>query len=215
MTKTTEKNIYQKINSVMRAEYYVKKDASVQGYKAVTHDAVTAHLHDAIVEAGIVISTSLIESTNAIVGKTSSGTNIVRYDAKYEVSFINIDEPSDRHLMIIEAHANDYGDKAPGKALSYATKSALLKIFFLEAGVNDEARIDAKRDAEKPKITKEQANIINAMVGDNGLDSVKFMGWIKKSMKAESIADLSAVAYDDVIKQLERSIKLHEDKQNA
>ena len=34
----SELNIYQRINKVMQEVKYAQKDASVQGYKAVTHD---------------------------------------------------------------------------------------------------------------------------------------------------------------------------------
>ena len=39
------------------------------------------------------------------------------------------------------AHANDHGDKAPGKSLSYATKGAILKALMIETGETDEGRI--------------------------------------------------------------------------
>lgn len=35
----------------------------------------------------------------------------------------------------------DEGDKAPGKGVSYATKNAMLKMFSIETGEDDEGRI--------------------------------------------------------------------------
>ncbi len=52
-----------------------------------------------------------------------------------------MDEPTDRITVRLDAHADDYGDKAPGKALSYATKYAILKVLMLESGENEEGRI--------------------------------------------------------------------------
>ena len=46
------KNIYQRINAVMNKVKYVKKDASVSGYKAVTHDKVVSECRQALVDEG-------------------------------------------------------------------------------------------------------------------------------------------------------------------
>ena len=55
----SEKNIYQRINAVMKDVEYVQKDAAITGggvnYKAVTHDMVTAVVRKSMVEHGIVI----------------------------------------------------------------------------------------------------------------------------------------------------------------
>jgi hypothetical protein len=42
--------------------------------------------------------------------------------------------------LVIEAHAIDQGDKAPGKALSYAKKYAVLKLLEIESGEGEEER---------------------------------------------------------------------------
>jgi hypothetical protein len=62
------------------------------------------------------------------------------YSGDYIVHFVNIDDPKDTASVSINAHAADNGDKAPGKAASYATKYAMLKMFSLETGENDEQR---------------------------------------------------------------------------
>jgi hypothetical protein len=75
---------------------------------------------------------------------TKNGVPIIRYEATYDVAFINCDDPAHRVTLRIEAHALDQGDKAPGKAISYATKYAMLKLFSIETGEDDEQRIPAK-----------------------------------------------------------------------
>ena len=72
------------------------------------------------------------------------------YSGDYAVHFVNIDQPEDRVTICINAHAADNGDKAPGKCASYATKSAMLKMFSLETGENEESRI-APPPEPKPK----------------------------------------------------------------
>ena len=140
-------NIYQRINEVMRKVSYIKKETSVNGggasYKAVTRDSVVAALREQIVQAGIVVETSQISGEWTVLRDMNAQPQPVKmglYKGFYEVRFINIDKPEDRAVMNIEAHANDNGDKAPGKAATYAEKTALLKQFLLETGLNDEER---------------------------------------------------------------------------
>ena len=141
-------NIYQRLNEVRKAVSYIQKDKEVRGggsYLAVTHDAVTAAVRDHLVKHGVIIAPHLAESKVIETGTTtSSGVPIIRYEGTYDICFINCDEPSDRHVMRLEAHALDFGDKAPGKAISYATKYAMLKLFSIETGDAEEERIPSK-----------------------------------------------------------------------
>ena len=68
------------------------------------------------------------------------GAKQQRYDATYSFDFVNADDPTDRLTIVIESHAMDNADKAPGKALSYAKKYALLKLFEIETGEDEESR---------------------------------------------------------------------------
>lgn len=141
-------NIYQRLNEVRKAVSYIQKDARVQGggnYAAITHDAVTAAVRDHLVSNGIMVVPTLHQSKVTDTGTTtSSGVPIIRYEASYFIAFVNCDEPSDTVTMLIESHAMDQGDKAPGKAISYATKYAMLKLFSIETGESEEERIPAK-----------------------------------------------------------------------
>lgn len=135
-------NIYQRINAVQRAIGYIQKDRSVStgggSYKAVSHDAVIALLRPHLIEHGIVVTTSLFGDQEFDLPLEGSKQRLFR--AEFRVSFINVDEPADRFVVIVPAHALDNGDKAPGKAISYATKYALLKTFALETGEDEESR---------------------------------------------------------------------------
>lgn len=148
----SEKNIYQRINEVRKKVAYVRKDAKVQGqYMAVTHDAVTAIVRTALIEEGVVIIPALISSRFVETGTVSAKSiPFMRYEGWYEVAFINVDNGEDRIVMPIEAHAIDQGDKAPGKCLSYATKYAMLKLFNLETGEDDEGRAEQKKLKHAP-----------------------------------------------------------------
>jgi hypothetical protein len=139
-------NLYQKINEVRKAINYIKKDKSVStgssSYKAVTHDQVTGMVRPAMIEHGIVCYPVLVSSLmNPKEVKADMETaKQARYEATYDFVFVNADEPSETITIRIESHAMDNADKAPGKALSYAKKYAILKLFEIETGEDEESR---------------------------------------------------------------------------
>lgn len=134
-------NLLQRINEVRKAIGYVQKDKAVStgggSYKAVTHDQVTAVLRKHMAEHGIVSWPNLVESESR---PREEGAKQFRYEATYDFTFANVDDPNDSIVIRIQAHAMDNADKAPGKALSYASKYAMLKLFNLETGEDEESR---------------------------------------------------------------------------
>ena len=141
-------NILQRLNEVRKAVSYIQKDGRITrggDYAVVTHDAVTAAVRDHLVDNGVIVAPTLVSSRYTDTGTTTAnGVPIKLYEATYDISFCNCDDPQDRLTMRMESHALDQGDKAPGKAISYATKYALLKVFSIETGESEEERIPAK-----------------------------------------------------------------------
>lgn len=141
------RNLFQRINEVRKAIGYVQKDKSVStgtsgSYKAVTHDQVTAMVRSHMIDAGIVcypiLVASRVSDTMDKDGKIPCRN--IRYEATYDFTFINCDDPKDAITLRIESHAIDNQDKSPGKALSYAKKYAILKLFEIETGEDEESR---------------------------------------------------------------------------
>lgn len=148
-------NIYQRLREVMKQVAYIKKDKEVAGagggYMAITHDMVTAVVRPHFVAQGIVVVPRLLSGVVVdTTRKTKAGSPIIRYEGMYEVSFVNVDDPADVCTIPVAAHAEDQGDKAPGKALSYATKYGILKALLLESGENDESRVQPLEDEPEP-----------------------------------------------------------------
>ena len=149
-------NIYQRINAVRKAINYIQKDKSVSAgpagsYRAVTHDAVTGMIRQHLVEHGIIIAPTLIDS---VFHAKEEGAKQRLYSASYDVRFINMDAPDECVTIRIESHALDNGDKAPGKAISYATKYAILKLFNIETGEDEESRYQREEFDALPYIDK-------------------------------------------------------------
>lgn len=175
-------NIYQRINEVKKEVSYVKKDAKIQGYTAVTHDQVTAVLREAMVEHGIITKQSLLKSTFEPTGdETGKGSKWMLYTGVYEISFINVDDPESIFPILVESQALDLGDKASGKAMSYAMKYALLKTFSLETGENEESRQDDFRQKREDKqlISEDDVIKLQQLIEETGSDESKFLSVFK------------------------------------
>lgn len=118
-------NIYQRLAAAMRKVEYVQKEKkSGMRYSIVSHDAVTAKVRPALLDAGVVYHPHAMT-----VGQTGNRTEVTM-----TVRFVNIDEPD----QFIDVPSAGYGiddqDKGIGKAISYAGKYALLKALGLETG---------------------------------------------------------------------------------
>ena len=198
-------NIYQRLNAVRDAVKYLQKDKAVQGYKAITHDAVTAACREHLIKHGVMIVPDQVSSLATDVGKTQSGATIIRYEARYNIRFVNIENPDDCVSMQIEAHANDHGDKAPGKALSYAVKYAMLKLLSIETGENEESRVEIAKGLEP--ITAQQATEIAKRVESLGLDESKVIEWMRRTLKVSSYDDLNANGYRELSRMLDKKEK--------
>ena len=161
-------NLYQKINEIRKEVDYIQKDKSVStgggSYKAVTHDAVTSILRNHLNKHGIICVPNLIKSqAHDRVGDAKQ----FRYDATYAFEFINAETPEERLTITIEAHSMDNADKAPGKAISYAKKYAVLKLFEIETGEDEESRY-----------------------ADNSMDDGEIIALLKSVDTASSVDDL-------------------------
>ena len=199
--KGSSMNIYQRINAVRKAINYIQKDKSVSAgpagsYRAVTHDAVTGMIRQHLVEHGIIIAPTLIDS---VFHAKEEGAKQRLYSASYDVRFINMDAPDECVTIRIEAHSLDNGDKAPGKAISYATKYAILKLFNIETGEDEESRYQREEFDVTPHLDK--------IAAADSLDSLK-SEYVTAYTAAQNAGDKEAsrtimAAKDNRKKQLE------------
>jgi hypothetical protein len=191
----SELNIYQRLNKVREAVKYIQKDAKVQSYRAITHDMVTSEVRPHLIEHGIIVELNQLTAELRDTGKaTSNGTPFTVYLGTYKIDFVNADDPKDRASVTIGAIAEDQGDKGPGKAVSYATKYALLKILSIETGESDESRQDQKPEY----ISDDQVIEIKDLIKEKIVDEKKFLEFAK----ASSIEKIWQSNYSNLITQL-------------
>lgn len=204
----SDKNIYQRINAVMDKITYVKKDANISGggqnYKAVTHDNVTAQLRAHLVEEGVVVHLEQLKSEMLIKRDVKNDIKMHLYSGDYAISFVNIDTPEDRVTVTINAHAADNGDKAPGKAASYATKYAMLKLFSIETGENEESRT-----YEAPEYTEIQKAELDELLETN--NAIGFVGFSKTAGNDVMMALNSSFAKGSISQAKAKMKKLESD----
>lgn len=186
-------NIYQRINAVMKEVTYVQKDKEVDGggqrYRAVTHDKVVSVCRAALVKHGVVIQASQ-RAGELLIRRDGVNVKMHLYQGDYTVCFVNVDKPDEKISVDVQAHAQDNGDKAPGKALTYATKSAILKVLMLETGEDDESRAGSGSEIDTDAL-KLQIDAINDL--DKLRDFRK--EWADKCAKAKDLtawADIKA-----------------------
>lgn len=193
-------NIYQRINEIRKKVAYIQKDKNVEGYKAITHDMVTSEIRPHLIENGVVIVVSETSGELRDTGKkTKSGTPITAYIAKYDVSFVNIDDPKDKVTVNIGSMAEDHGDKSPGKAISYAAKYAILKVFSIETGESDESRQEQKPVC----ISEDQQVEINDLLSETNSDIDKFLRFVG----AKSVGLITADKYKKAVSALKKKLE--------
>lgn len=146
-TEQSKLNIYQRINEVRKANAFIKKKKEVDGkYKVVTHDQVTSEVREDFIKHGIVVEPYMAEGVTKqdTLLFTKMKQPIIRFESIWDVHFVNVDNPTERATVRVAAHALDTGDKAPGKACSYAVKMAMLKVLSIETGEDEEGREEGK-----------------------------------------------------------------------
>ena len=113
--------------------------------------------------------------------------------------FVNIDNPEEYIDIVSYGDGVDSQDKAPGKAMTYADKYALLKAYKIETG--DDPDKDPSGEMKKPleKLASEaQINRIKELVSE---DKFPIMF---KTYNVSGFADLTEEQAADIIRKKER-----------
>ena len=149
-----EMNVHQRLAQAMNEVRYIQKEDLKKGmqYRVVTHDAVTAKVRPALLNAGIVYYP---QNMNCV-------QNGNRSEMTLDLRFINIDRPEDCFDVPCVGYGIDGQDKGPGKAISYCVKMGLLKTLGLETGEDPDLDQKTEHVPElapdgSPVLTLEQA----------------------------------------------------------
>jgi len=160
----SDKNIYQRINAVMNDCDYLQKKQAQQG-KGTKYDEVIAMIRSLLIKHGVVMV--MRQKSFDIIGGVE-GTKQKTYQGEYELDLVNIDKPDEKVTHTAFAHGMDGGDKAPGKAHTYAAKLMLIKGFAIETGEDEESRAE-KQDKLNTIDDHAQAFLAQMIDGDQHL----------------------------------------------
>ena len=144
-------NIHQRMHGVMSEIAAVTKDEKVsvggsRSYKGMSHDGVVRAVRSILLAHGVVVYPSVIsqEVDYYDVEKTYQGdTKVTQWTSimvTMETRFQNIEDSDDYVVVKSIGQGVDNGDKAPGKASSYAKKYGILQALLLETQDGDEQR---------------------------------------------------------------------------
>lgn len=185
-------NIFQRINAVMFEVYYVQKESKKVNnqFTFVSHDAVAKALHGPMAHNGIAMIPTIKEISQ-------DGNRTV---VKVSIDFVNIDEPMDRVTVEYWGYGIDQQDKGVGKAISYAVKYALLKVFCLETG--DDIERDSI-DYEPAKLSKDQIAQMELLLNGNLAIRERVLKW----QGVDEVKDMLAANFDIVMKEVKKYVE--------
>jgi hypothetical protein len=152
-----KRNIYQRVNAVMQAVERIQKDSKPKSgpqYRYASQAAILEAVRPHLIEQGIVIIPSVMQSRNEsvqVVRDSGKQASEVRTEIDLKMTFVNMDNPEDRFDACFPGIGIDSGDKGPGKALAYAFKYGLLKMFIIP--LSDEPENDASNNitSQRPR----------------------------------------------------------------
>lgn len=209
-------NIYKKMQLATAQIETVAKNLKVEmvkgSYKAVGEGDVLRAVKPIEADLGIysyplsrkVIETATLTTVREYNGnKTESNQLFMRLETVYR--FVNVDNPEEYIDITTYGDGVDSQDKAPGKAMTYADKYALLKAYKIETGDDPDKdgsgelknvankKIEKAIKAEVVEVaTKEQIDLLA-----NLLPSVREQ--MLKFYKVESLKDIPSAEAEKVI----------------
>lgn len=151
--RDTSASIYQRVLAIMSEVGFLEKDKiheirkegkKLGEFPYISHDAVTAHIRSGFVRHGVLRIPTVTKSSN-------DGN---RTELEVTTAFVNVDKPGDRIEIQTVGYGIDRSDKGPGKALSYAVKTAELKLFMLNS-VDDIEKDSTAHDPDKPRVSQQ------------------------------------------------------------
>jgi hypothetical protein len=202
-----EMNLFEKMLAITDEIGVVAKNLEVatgagRSYKAVNERDVLDAVRPIEVKYGVysyakerhIITDEVLtkESTDRNGEAKKTNSFFMRVETVFE--FVNVDNPEERITTVVYGDGIDTGDKAPGKAMTYSDKYALLKAYKISTG--DDPDKDAspetgyevkveKASASQIKLIKELVTDITSMLAYCGVENIED---ITKSQAAEIIS---------------------------
>lgn len=184
-------NIYEKMMRITNELGVIEKGLKVEvsktrSYKAVSErdilDAIKP-LEEKYKVYSYPVNRKVIDSGN-LVSETDYGTKNTTYlRIETEYTFINIEEPSESITITTYGDGMDTGDKAPGKAMTYADKYALMKAYKISTGDDPDKEASPEngyKKVEGRKINLKELGILQQTIAKYNLTDERINEILKK-----------------------------------
>ena len=205
-------NIYQKMSAITEEITRVAKNLNVgtgkSQYKAVGEADVLSAVKPIEIKHGVysypvsrkVIDTNVLTTTSTYNDQVTEKNQLfMRVETIYR--FVNMENPDEYIEITTYGDGVDSQDKAPGKAMTYADKYALLKAYKIETGE------DPDQNASEP-LTKVQNTSNNKKASPKQVELLakKYTGEdlakLLEVNKIEKLEDISMTKASELIKKL-------------
>ncbi len=205
-------NIYEKLQAITQEITNVSKNLNVgygkSSYKAVSEADVLAAVRPAEAKFKVysypvhreVIDSAVLTS----VDRDGNEKRQLFMRVKTVYRFVDMDKPGDFVDMITYGDGVDPGDKAPGKAMTYADKYGLLKAYKIITGDDpDQKASETLKSFEQKadeKVTEIQALALSRTLESMGINIPTLL----KQYKVNNVSDLTQKQHSDIIRKLEK-----------
>lgn len=215
------KNIYERMSAITAEISAVAKNLSVDAgkssYKAVGEADVLAAVKPIEAKNGVYsypVDREIIEA--AVLTTQRNGYEVKQQFMRIRVTyrFVNVDNPMEFIDITTYGDGVDSQDKAPGKAMTYADKYALLKAYKIITGddPDQKASEELKDKTEKPKpvekaqtITAAAAAALEARCNNDGVDVPALLA----KYKVDSLAKLSDAQHAHINRYWKEIVKAY------
>ncbi len=217
-TKATQSlNIYQRMLAATSEINKVAKNLKVgvgnNAYKAVAESDVLEAVKPVEEQFGIysyplsreIVNDEISVTTTEYEGKKSEKSSyFMRVKTIYR--FVNVDKPDEYIDITTYGDGIDSQDKAPGKAMTYGDKYALLKAYKIQTGEDPDAKPSKRKTVDPP--TAEQLKQAEEL----SIDLDRLAAYHKVDVSELSKSDLA-----DAIEMKKKSLqkKAEKEKKNA
>ena len=199
-------NVCEKIHAVTSEIGKVQMSLDVdtgnnRSYKAISINDVVDSLTPLLTKYRLIVKPTVKEIVEQyqITTTTKYGEKqqfYVRMKATYAI--VNIDDPEDFIVTCGYGDGIDSGDKATGKAITYARKYALIDAFNLSKGEDPDR--EASQEYQISRVTTEQVDKILTLYSDKEIASML------KRMKKPSLTAITSEEAEKMINKRDRSL---------
>lgn len=186
--------------------YVGTEDKKVNGlFPYASHNRVVRTFQPHFCKAGVFVATTV--KNHVREGNLTSVT--------LKIKFVNIDAPEDFVEIEAVGQAVDAGDKGPGKAVSYAFKYGLLKMFCVETkeDTDDDASPQEHTCLDADETKQLLLNQVNMLLKMCRCDVRETHEKLAKEQKVASLQEVGVDSLKNIISRLEKRVSLMEEKE--